>query len=85
MDYQGQMDEIMDNFDFAKVAKVMKFLGWKWRGAIPEEWEVRGNARDLLRKVVREDLKEASIGGFRIRNYSGEIDLAFELETWGDI
>jgi hypothetical protein len=89
---QEQIDEIMDNFDFNKVAKVMDFLDWKWflNGyRVPEESEIR--------KKVRQHLAEAfdcgqgqgrkytlCTGGF-VCSYDpqySELSLTFELDGW---
>lgn len=48
------IDEVMDFFDFATVAKTMKALEWKWHNAfegIPAEHEIRTHARKLMNSL----------------------------------
>lgn len=84
---QASIDEIMDNFDFAKVVKVMQFLKWKWWDAedeIPTEYEVRKNARRLLYDVAKNPDEEASIttGGFAAHKIGKFFELEFILTEW---
>jgi len=68
------IDQIMDNFDFHKVHRVMKMLNWKWaysdsETGIPEEYELRKFARNELNRAlagVMDGHKEyqTSCGGF---------------------
>lgn len=85
----NQVDEIMDSFDFRKVADVMKYLNWTWHESktAPDEYEIRKNARELMRQAV-ETGEGICTGGWQIRIGSGEehgkkwarIDLAFAVE-----
>lgn len=81
---QQKIDEIMDNFDFGKVAKVMEFLEWKWwnrtseGGFIPESYELRAKAREELKKICLRPTPEtnqwsldAGSGGLYITRYGG--------------
>lgn len=57
MKEQELIDEIMDWFDFGKVAKVMETLEWKWASldtgvAVPVEPEIREIVRKNLTNVV---------------------------------
>ncbi len=50
------IDDIMDNFDFNKVAKCMRALNWKWHDVdgsmdVPEEHHIRKSARKLMNTV----------------------------------
>ena len=50
------IEDMMDNFDFSRVAKCMKALNWKWHdveGAVdvPEEHSIRKEARKLMNGV----------------------------------
>ena len=64
------IDEVMDNFNFNKVHKVMTFLDWKWispKGVlIPTIDEVKEEARRLLVDAVTKHTTIAS-GGFKAR------------------
>lgn len=51
------IDEVMDNFDFRKVADVMQHLKWTWYDCkdvnnIPEENTLRGRVRGELKKLL---------------------------------
>jgi hypothetical protein len=85
----NQVDEIMDSFDFCKVASVMKHLNWTWNDSKtpPDEYEIRKNAREIMRKSIKSG-EEVCTGGWQVRIDSGEehgkkwvrIDLAFAVE-----
>ena len=80
-----QIDEIMDWFDFAKVAKAMHYLNWTWSGEeAPEEPVLRKTARELLKEAVR--LKHGlGTGGFWVR-YDGDVlQLQFVVANWESI
>jgi hypothetical protein len=87
--YDEQIEKIMDYFDFGKVAKAMRALGWKWVGSeteslIPDEPELRQEARRLLKQVNR-DSKQGhfcSCGGFEARNEDGCLSLRFVVAEW---
>lgn len=73
MDSQKHVDEIMDWFDFNRVAQVMKFLDWEWLMEdglrVPCESEIREKCRKYLSQVydkaVRQGRKyEMRTGGF---------------------
>ena len=69
---QDMIDNIMDNFDFSRVAKCMEGLEWKWHDVegIPTEPDIRKSARKLLntiRETYTEDRYSVSTGGFVIR------------------
>jgi hypothetical protein len=49
-----QIPEIMEDFDFEKVLRVMHFLGWKWRGRDVTLQELRNCAQDLMYDAVDE-------------------------------
>jgi len=62
---QEQMDQIMDSFEFGKVASIMQHLDWKWASTngIPDECELRKEARRLMKDAV-ECGGWAGTGGF---------------------
>ena len=47
------IDDIMDEFNFAKVLKTMEALDWKWRGQIPSMDDLRDQAIYLLRGAAK--------------------------------
>ncbi len=85
----NQVDEIMDSFDFRKVADVMQHLNWTWHDSKtpPDECEIRKNAREIMKMAIKTG-EEISTGGWKVRIMSGEdhggkwakIDLAFAVE-----
>lgn len=71
---QDAIIQILFDFDFKKVHKVMDFLGWKWAmsGAdenmefrIPTEEELKEKAYKLLKDAV-ENESSVSCGGFEV-------------------
>jgi hypothetical protein len=66
------IDYILDCFDFNKVHEAMKALKWGWAKTdmeVPETWELRKQARELLEEVfVRLDVVDEYLvgtGGFQ--------------------
>ena len=55
-EFEEHLDEIMDNFDFEKVEKVMEFLDWKWafiEGSpkVPTRADLRSGVRKQFREM----------------------------------
>jgi hypothetical protein len=85
----NQVDEIMDSFDFRKVESVMQHLNWMWKDSktTPDEYEIRREARSLMRLAIKQD-ESVSAAGFIVTLLSGEengekwagIDLAFAVD-----
>jgi hypothetical protein len=78
---QELIDEIMDHFNFDKVAKVMTFLEWKWISAedgIPSVGEIRQSARRLLKDAIK-NKTTIGTGGFRAIYDDGYLHLEFIL------
>ena len=91
------IEDIIDEFDFERVKKVMDFLEWEWCDAeiaIPHIGELRKKARLLLSEVSVKVLKNKEIeaesnirtGGFQATAYKWENEvrmrLAFILTDW---
>ena len=87
-------DEIMDTFEFSKVVSCMRHFNWTWytsdsEGSVPEEYEVRQEARRLIRTAAKEQISIGS-GGLHVDYRSGFcdvenkpficIDLSFKIE-----
>lgn len=58
--HQQMIDEVMDSFDFGKVAAVMEFLGWEWgcednRTSVPDERTIRKEARRVMSRVIEDN------------------------------
>lgn len=81
---QRWIDEIMDNFNFNRVAKAMKALEWEWHDAfegVPTESEIRMQARHMLNSI--DVVKTAtSTGYYNTRGFvaSGDYDDNNNLE-----
>lgn len=55
--------EIMQNFDFDKVHKVMEFLDWKWYGTengVPTTFELVKEVKDRLNELIERACNEAA-------------------------
>lgn len=79
---QDKINTIMDNFDFAKVARVMQCLKWTWAmndgNSVPIESEIRQKARKLLNMVYENQASSISGGGFTA--YYDKEDYSLRLE-----
>jgi hypothetical protein len=93
------VEDILDEFDFEKVKKVMDFLDWKWHAAedgVPRIAELRKSARSLLKQCAFKVLLSSEIdaesniftGGFRAQAYKYDDNvnfrLSFVLTEWDD-
>lgn len=93
--FETLLEELMDWFNFKKVADVMEFLKWKWAPEegdksfiIPTEPEIRKKVRDNFRSYYKNYLEQkdkeysCSTGGFYYNILGDEIILKFVLESW---
>ena len=92
----AQIEDLLDEFDFGKVKKVMDLLEWKYGGSPDDEislGELRRMARYLLQEVY--DFDESpyeciSSGGFHaVRQMFAEdskkyLTLKFAVEEWSN-
>ena len=92
MTKQELIDEVMDNFDFNKVAKAMKALGWVWATTqfdVPTESDIRKQARDILNNVYDSSIRTGEdctrgTGGFEatyMLDYK-MLSLKFIVSSW---
>ena len=80
---RGNVDDIMDNFDFARVRKAMEATHWAGAKVPPEEWELRTRARQLLVTCLKDDLDCTATGGFRVvRDTPDTLWLGFVVADW---
>lgn len=87
-----EIKEILEEFDFVKVNKVMEFLNWTWYGGdVPNIAKLILQASELLEEVYSEveKTKEDSFrgtGGFEARGFYEKnkicLKLSFVLEDW---
>lgn len=86
------VEDVLDEFDFYKIAKVMHFLEWKWDHVtgVPTMGDLRRQARKLLRLAINGCINNEThyvvgSGGFRAEAWKSneivQIRLAFELES----
>lgn len=82
MTYQEMENEIMDNFDFGRVHKVMTSLQWEWRDeGVPEVYQLRATARNMLKDAY--SIKGFSAtGGFWASYKYGSLSLQFVVSDW---
>ena len=86
-------DEIMDTFEFAKVANYMKSVNWSWASAtsemdVPDEPQLRAMVRKLIRQAHKRK-ESLGTGGFHVDYREGvdcidskpyvSIDLSFKI------
>lgn len=86
--YLKQIKEIMTEFDFEKVHKVMKFLNWKWSEVgVPSINMLKMTAKQLLSEVAlsHNDDTWTETGGFRVEKRFNKLTLSFVLESWSVI
>jgi hypothetical protein len=81
-----QIDDIMDEFEFDKVHKVMEFLDWKWwfdgeTERVPEVYELRKKAREYLRYVAKHGGTTGS-GGFMAQCRKGHDETEGRPYVW---
>jgi hypothetical protein len=84
MNFDAQVDYIMDNFNFGKVARHMESVGWGWGNedgglSVPSETKLRKTARGLLRHL--KDNCHASTGGFCAYKANDVLFLGFSIEA----
>lgn len=88
MNYDKQIENILENFDFKKVHKVMKFLGRKWYdqelgySVLPTKKKIKKEALRLLKSVVETKLDYNESGGLVASKYGDVLYLQFCVEEW---
>lgn len=88
---RGQIDRLLDGFDFEQVHRAMVALKWKWHETddgphqVPATPDLRRCARKLLEYVIQPDSTGyTSTGGFvATRDEDGWINLRFEVARLG--
>jgi hypothetical protein len=81
------IDEILDEFDFEKVHRVMVALDWEvyidGEKTIPSIGDLRRRARSLLQHVVNsKDTAAVSTIGFTAYMHYGVLGLRFEVSSY---
>jgi len=84
MTKQEQIDEIMDEFNFAAVLEYMDETNWNWYiddiSKRPTETDLRKMARRLLEKLG-DGCKIVRCGGFIAICIDGDLELFFVIES----
>ena len=92
--HESLINDIVDNFDFVKVQKVMKMLDWKWSNADGEGVPGIGRMKEVARHILESALQQtdkadggySATGGFAAHawNDNGEVcaRLVFELNEY---
>jgi hypothetical protein len=81
-DIDDMINEIIDNFNFAKVETVMDALDWQWRGETPTIEDLYEEAKRLLRGAA-----ESRLGDFKDTHHDVAIINGcggFEAKAWCD-
>ena len=87
--FRDKVDEILLNFDFEKVHRVLKTVDWTWacwedregnfhENEVPDVYALRCQARGLLISTVEKCLSSESCsgtGGFEVECYVYDLDL----------
>lgn len=83
--YEKQIQDILENFDFENVHETMIKLNWTWVTSdlkheyIPEIKELKEHAKKRLEKAIKYKWSES--GGFIATNTSGVLNLYFVIES----
>lgn len=78
----AMIKDIMDDFDFDEVHKVMKYLGWEWSDCddVPSTYSIIKLAEWLLKEAYDKNTTVAQ-GGFRASMENGSLELSFILQS----
>ncbi len=84
IDFQPQIDALIEVFDFESVRKAMVALDWKYSlsGPVPEVPELKEAARQILNSASEEDNDLESVsGGFVAWRSGNDLYLRFVVAT----
>jgi hypothetical protein len=87
--------DILDEFDFDKVHKVMEFLDWTWfkddmqsPAEVPTKGDLRKQARRLMNNCIEHEECSTGTKGFHVRKstYDGVpyYELQFVVTSWNN-
>lgn len=82
-DYETQIENILETFDFERVEKTMKALNWKYSTSDFKEYfpnirELKKTAKECLENAIKCNFSET--GGFLATHEFGVLNLYFVLE-----
>lgn len=81
---EKQIEEILENFDFERVHRVMELLEWSWHTkGVPTLTQLILYARKRLVDLIEGDETCSDSGGFLVeRHPCGTLNLRFVVEDW---
>ena len=82
-DYETQIKNILESFDFGRVQKAMRALNWKYsttdfKEYFPDIQELKKTAKECLEHAIKRNFSEN--GGFLATHEFGVLNLYFVLE-----
>ena len=82
-DYETQIENILESFDFGRVKKAMRALNWKYSTSdlkeyFPDIQELKNTAKECLEHAIKRNFSET--GGFLATHEFGVLNLYFVLE-----
>ena len=81
--------EILDNFEYKRVRKTMKKLGWFWYDSTdtPTKERIRGVAESLLISAILSDAEtfRTACGGLEVIKLDGFVSLTFIVGESGGL
>lgn len=78
------IEEILEEFDFGTVSKVMHLTKWSWVGiGVPTPEALKNKARELLQELLdNTESQTISTGGLEAYRHGEVIGLRFVLEEY---
>lgn len=81
--HKKAIKEILEQFSFRRVHDIMLATEWTWNDdRVPEIYEIKTEARRILRDLYKRDLKYISTGGFHASRDKHALRLLFVVEEW---
>ena len=89
--FDAAWEELEEGFEWKKVQRVMKYVGWKWHATkgVPNVEQIKELAKSLLRRLIQERGKLTGVGTgglyvVRTKNECGGVayELSFVLTSW---
>ena len=81
--YEEWVEDIMQEFDFKKVHKVIKLLKWKWAGVgVPDMKEIKKTARYVMSRAYEVESGTVATAGFEAQVTKHGIGLKFVITDW---
>ena len=84
------IEDILDEFDFSKVQKVMEALDWTWHDSdgVPTLGQLRKKARSLMKYCIGHSQYTTATGGFHVHKETHDgitfYQLQFVVTEWNN-